>query len=64
MVIERAESSIRRKRVGFRDPEETLMLPAAIDTLTVIRGGDSQRVRITQRFSDYRRFLTGGRVVN
>jgi len=64
MVIERAESSIRYKRVEFQDPEETLMLPAAIDTLTVIRGGGMQRVRITQRFSDHRRFLTGGRLVN
>lgn len=64
MVIERAESSIRYKRVEFQDPRETLMLPAAIDTLTVIRGGGVQRVRITQRFSDYRRFLTGGRLVD
>jgi hypothetical protein len=64
MVIERAESSIRYKRVEFQDPRETLMLPAAIDTLTVIRGGSTQRVRITQRFSDYRRFLTAGRVVD
>lgn len=63
MVIERAESSIRYKRVEFQDPQETLMLPAAIDTLTVIRGGSTQRVRITQRFSDYRRFLTRGRIV-
>ena len=63
MVIERAESSIRYKRVEFQDPEETLMLPAAIDTFTVIRGGGIQRVRMTQRFSDHRRFLTDGRVL-
>ena len=64
MVIERAETSIRYKPVEFQDPRETLMLPAAIDTLTVIRGGSTQRVRITQRLSDYRRFLTSGRVVD
>ena len=63
MIIERADSSIRYKRVEFQDPEETLLLPAAIDAITVIRGGGTQRVRITQRFSDYRRFLTGGRMV-
>ena len=63
MTIERADSSIQYKRVSFRDPEETLMLPAAIETVTVIRGGSTQRYRVTQRFSDYRRFLTGGRVV-
>ena len=63
MTIERADSSIQYKRVSFVDPEETLMLPAAIETVTVIRGGSTQRYRVTQRFSDYRRFLTGGRVV-
>ena len=63
MVIERAESSIRYKPVEFQDPEETLLLPASVDTLTVIGGGSTQRVRITQRFSDYRRFLTDSRIV-
>lgn len=63
MTIERADMSIAYRRVSFRDPEETLMLPAAIESVTVIRGGGTQRFRITQRFSDYRRFLTGGRIV-
>ena len=63
MTIERADSSIQYKRVSFVDPEETLLLPAAIESVTVIRGGGTQRYRVTQRFSDYRRFLTGGRVV-
>lgn len=64
MVIEHAESSIRYKRVEFQDPQETLLLPAAIDTTTVIRGIATERVRITQRFSDHRRFLTDGRIVD
>jgi hypothetical protein len=64
MVIERAESSIRYRRVEFQDPMEALMLPASIDTLTVIRGVTTQRVRVTQRLSDHRRFLTDGRLVD
>jgi hypothetical protein len=64
MVIERAESSIRYKPVAFKEPEETLLLPSSIDSVTVIRGSGMQRVRITQRFSDYRRFLTTGRIVD
>jgi hypothetical protein len=64
MVIERAESSIRYRRVEFQNPREALMLPASIDTHTVIRGVTTRRVRMTQRFSDYRRFLTGGRIVD
>lgn len=63
MTIERADSSIRYKRVSFVDPDESLMLPDVIETVTVIRGGGTQRNRITQRFSDYKRFLTGGSVV-
>ena len=63
MVIERAESSIRYKRVEFHDPHETLPLPATVETFTVIRGGSTQRTRVTQRFSDDRRFLTDGRIV-
>jgi hypothetical protein len=64
MVVERAESSTRYRRVVFDDPVEELLLPASIDTLTVVRGGGTQRLRIAQRFSAYRRFLTGGRVVD
>jgi hypothetical protein len=64
MVIERADSSIRYRPIQFRDPEETLLLPVSVETLTVIRGGGMQRVRITQRLSDHRRFLTGGRLLD
>jgi hypothetical protein len=63
MTVERADSYITYKRVAFSDPDEVLMLPAAVDTVTVISGGGVQRYRVSQRFSDYRRFLTGGRVV-
>ena len=63
MTIERADTSIRYRRVSFQNPEETLMLPASIDTLTVIRNSGAPRVRKTQRFSDYRRFVTAGRIV-
>ena len=64
MVIERADSSIRYRRVTFSDPEETLLVPASIESVTVIRGAGTQRTRITQRFSDHRRFLTAGRIVD
>jgi hypothetical protein len=64
MVIERAESSIRYARIDFDDPRESMMLPVSIETLTVIRGSGTQRVRITQRLSNHRRFLTRGRLLN
>lgn len=64
MIVERAESSIRYKPVKFADPVETLMLPSSIDSVAVIRGAGIQRVRISQRFTDHRRFLTDGRLVD
>jgi hypothetical protein len=63
MVIERADSSIRYRRVEFTDPPDALMLPAEVDTVTIIRGGAVQRTRISQRFSDYRRFIADARVL-
>jgi hypothetical protein len=63
MVIERADSSIRYRRVEFTNPPDTLMLPAEVDTITIIRGGGVQRTRITQRFSEYRRFIADARVL-
>ena len=63
MTIERADMSIEYHRVVFTDPDETLMLPARIDNLVIIRNSGSPRLRITQTFSGYRRFVTGSRIV-
>lgn len=63
-TIERADTSIVYRRVAFRDPEETLVLPARVESVTVIRGeGSVQRMRITQTLTNYRRFITGSRIV-
>ena len=64
LTLERSDTSIRYRRVSFRDPDEAMMLPASINTLTVWRGGNAQPMRKTQTFADYRRFVTGGRLVN
>ena len=63
MTIERADSSIRYRRVTFEDPPETLMLPAQVDTITVFRGNGIQRTRISQRFAGHRRFVADVRVL-
>jgi hypothetical protein len=49
--------------VTFHDPEETVMLPESIVSLQVIRNSGAPRVRTIQKFSKYRRFLTGGKIV-
>lgn len=63
MTIERADSSIRYRRVAFADPDETLVLPASIETTTVVKNSGSPRTRISQTFTNYRRFVTGSRIV-
>lgn len=63
MIVERADSSIRYKPVAFHDPEETVLLPESIQSLQVIRNSGAPQMRITQTFTNYRRFLTGGRII-
>ena len=63
MTVERSETSTRYRAVSFADPEEILHLPASIESLTIVRNAGQPRVRRTQRFTDYRRFITGGRIV-
>jgi len=63
MIIERADTSIRYRSVGFSSPDETLLLPSSIETMTVWRNAGVQRVFITHDFSNHRRFVTGSRIV-
>lgn len=63
VVFERLDSSIVFGPVKFVDPDETLILPASVDSLTVVRNAGVPRLRKSQRFSNYRRFITGGRIV-
>jgi len=62
VVIERDDQTMHYKAVAFRDPDEVMLLPESVESLTVLRGG-LQSTRRTETFSSYRRFLTAGRVV-
>jgi len=62
VVIVRDDVTIRYKTVAFNDPDEVLLLPDSIESLTVVRGG-LESTRRKQTFSDYKRFLTEGRVL-
>jgi hypothetical protein len=62
VVLERDDQVLRYKAVAFTDPDEVILLPESIESLTVLRGG-LQSIRRTETFSLYRRFLTAGRVV-
>ncbi len=62
VTLERDDLSMRYKPVAFTDPEEVILLPESITSLTVLRSS-LQSIRRTDTFTDYRRFLTTGRVI-
>jgi hypothetical protein len=62
VVLERDDLTLRYKRIAFTDPNETMLLPESIESVTMLRGG-LQSIRRTQTFSDYRRFVTEGHII-
>ena len=62
VVIIRDDVTIRYKTVAFSEPDEVLLLPESIHSFTMVRGG-LESTRRTQTFSDYKRFVAGGRVL-
>lgn len=62
-TVERWDTSIRFGGVTFRDPDESLVLPLSSSTLRITRGAGSPRLRTETKYANYKRFLTGGRVV-
>jgi len=63
VVIERLDSTVVFREVSFTDPDERIMLPSSVDSMRVIRNLGDSRLRTTQRFSNYRRFTTEGRII-
>ena len=63
ITLVRDDLTIRYQAVAFTDPDEILFLPESISSYTMIRGG-LQSTRRSQTFSDYKRFVTKGKVVD
>ena len=63
MTVERFDTSYRFKRMRFDSPDETLVLPISSTSLRITQGAGTPRTRVTTEYRDYRRFLTGGRLV-
>lgn len=62
-TVERLDTTYRFKRVRFQDPDETMVLPVSTASLRVTRGAGTPRMRVMTEYKQYRRFLTGGRIV-
>ena len=63
VVIMREDTTIRYRTVAFSDPDEALLLPESIESLSVLTGG-LQSTRRSQIYSDYKRFVGDSRVVD
>lgn len=63
ITVDRVDVTMVFKRMSFRNPDETLILPSEIRRLTVVRTPAARRLAVTQQWIDYQRFVTGGRVV-
>lgn len=63
MKYERMETLTRFRRVEFKDPAAKLLLPVSSESLRVIEGADRPRVRTTQTFTDYRRFVSDVKII-
>jgi hypothetical protein len=63
MTLERADTSMRFERMTFSEPEESLVLPTTTTELRIMRGGGTPRLRTVTKYLNYKRFLTGSRVV-
>ncbi len=62
-VAERADTTIDYTTIAFADPDETLLLPSHVESVTFIQNSGAPRVRVTRTFTEYRRFLATGRVL-
>ncbi len=62
VTIMREETTIRYRTVSFSDPDETLLLPESIESVSIVSGG-LQSTRRSQTYSDYKRFVGDSRIV-
>ena len=62
MTMERYDTAIKYRPIAFTDPDEAMLLPESIETVVIWRSG-MESTRRRQEYSDYRRFLTAGRIV-
>lgn len=62
-TVERIDTTYRFKRVRFENPEETLVLPVSSNSIRITRGAGTPRIRVNTEYKHYRRFLTGGRLI-
>jgi hypothetical protein len=62
-TAERADTTIEYREVRFTEPDETLLLPWRVDSVSVIVRSGLPRLRVSQTYTNYRRFLTESKII-
>jgi len=62
LTVEQSDTTVRFRRIPFENPNEILLLPESIVTVTSVRGAEKPRLRTTQTFTNFRRFMTEAKV--
>lgn len=63
VVYDRLDVTIDYQLVKFSDPDEAIMLPRSRQTVQMVRGMSGQNIRTSYNYRNYRRFMTGIRIV-
>lgn len=63
ILVERLDVQMAYEPVQFRQPDEMVTQPIEIRRVTLVRTPEPRALRVTQRFTNYRRFVTDVRVV-
>jgi hypothetical protein len=63
LTVQRSDETMVFKRVEFKDPDDTIMLPATRESVQVLQNSFSPRMRTSFTYKNYRRFMTNGRIV-
>ena len=60
--LEKQESRTSFERVSFEAPEQTVLMPNEQQSLTLINGARTPAIRVTVKYTQFKRFLTDVRV--
>ena len=62
LVVRASTTVIRFQPVVFQNPDETVLLPASIESVAMLEGARMAGFGTTHRFTEYPRFVTEGRI--
>lgn len=63
LTVERSEQTTEYKPIKFTEPDEVVYMPVRRSTLSIVKGSPTPRKKWLFSYKNYRRFMTGGRII-